>query len=174
MVQLRAPSRFCDGAECSEAKVGSLDDQLLWDGNWHMLCLQCRKVRPTRSKYCRVSQRCVVRPPPSHNSPALSQPAMRLCSSRTHAAMHCPSLDSAASRLIDIPAPTWASCGFLFLLLRKAYIILSFVCALQKWNINCGLEARMTLLCLLRILDPSDDVCSEKCGCGLGATAGEV
>ena len=47
-------------AEQAEHKP-DMDDQVLWDGHWHMLCLQCRRVRPTRSKYCRVSERCVSR-----------------------------------------------------------------------------------------------------------------
>mmetsp|Transcript_31944 Transcript_31944/g.69755 ORF Transcript_31944/g.69755 Transcript_31944/m.69755 type:complete len:635 (-) Transcript_31944:26-1930(-) len=47
--------------ESGKPNVGNLDDQQLWDGHWHMLCMQCRRVRPPRSKYCRVSKRCVSR-----------------------------------------------------------------------------------------------------------------
>jgi hypothetical protein len=47
-------------AEQAEHKP-DMDDQVLWDGHWHMLCLQCKRVRPARSKYCRVSERCVSR-----------------------------------------------------------------------------------------------------------------
>lgn len=44
-----------------ESSTSWLDNPLLWDGSWHMLCIQCKRVRPPRSKYCKVSKRCVAR-----------------------------------------------------------------------------------------------------------------
>mmetsp|Transcript_16074 Transcript_16074/g.22186 ORF Transcript_16074/g.22186 Transcript_16074/m.22186 type:complete len:613 (-) Transcript_16074:190-2028(-) len=47
--------------DSKRAAAQSLDSPALWDGHWNTLCMQCRRVRPPRSKYCRVSQRCVSR-----------------------------------------------------------------------------------------------------------------